>query len=121
MTLNFKLIGKRVKEIRMQQHISQAELAERIDMSVSYISHIENAKKQVSLEVLVRISNELGFTIDELLTGNQMYDHAEYQTDMDILMADCTSYEKRIIFELALAIKASIRENACLIEKDESF
>ena len=50
-----------------------------------------------------------------------MYDQAEYQTDMDILIADCTSYEKRIIFELVLAIKDSLRENACLIEKDESF
>jgi len=34
MSLNFKLIGRRVKETRKLRRISQAELAERIDKSV---------------------------------------------------------------------------------------
>jgi transcriptional regulator with XRE-family HTH domain len=119
MLLNFKLIGRQVKESRMRLHISQAELAERIDMSVSYISNIENAKKQASLESLVRISNELGTTINELLCGNQIHDSDEYHTDMDLLMSDCSNYEKRIIFELARATKAILRDNACMIEKKE--
>lgn len=115
MAVNFTLVGKRVKVIRIQQDISQAELAERAYMSVSFISRIENVKKKASLESLVHISNVLGITIDELLSGNQIYDPAEYQTDMDILMADCTSYEKRTILDMVRALKASLRENACLI------
>jgi transcriptional regulator with XRE-family HTH domain len=113
-SLNFKLIGRRVKESRIRRHISQAELAERIELSVSYISYIENAKKQASLNVLVRISNELGITVDELLCGNQIYDSSEYHTDMELLMSDCSSYEKRVIFELAHAIKAVLRGNQVL-------
>lgn len=112
MSLNFKLIGRRVKETRKQQHLSQAELAERIDVSLSYISYIENAKKQASLGVLVLIANELGITIDNLLCGNQLHDSEEYRTDMELLMSDCSSYEKRVIFELAYAIKTILRNNS---------
>ena len=35
----------------------------------------------------------------------------EYQTDIDLLMADCTSTEKRYIFEVLSAIKNILRIN----------
>ncbi len=111
MSLNFILIGRRVKESRLQKGISQADLAEQIDMSVSYISRIETAEKQASLEALVRIANALGITVDHLLNGNQENDPVEYLADLVQLMEGCTSYEKRIIYDVALAIKKSLLEN----------
>ena len=42
-SVNHRQIGYRIKEVREQNHISQAQLAEMTDLSVSYISHIENA------------------------------------------------------------------------------
>lgn len=117
MPINFNIIGIRVKETRMLNRMSQAELAERIDMSVSYISYIETAKKQASLDALVRIANALAVTVDYLLNGNQANDSAEYQTDWARLMKGCTSYEKRIIYEVASATKKSLIENKCLLIK----
>ncbi len=111
MSLNFKIIGLRVKKARLHNRMSQAVLAERIDMSVTYISHIETAKKQASLEALVRIANVLGVTVDYLLNGNQANDPAEYWTDLTWLIEDCTNYEKRIIYEIASATKKILLEN----------
>lgn len=110
-SINFIIIGRRVKESRLWKGISQADLAEQINMSVSYISRIETAKKQASLEALVRIANALGVTVDHLLNGNQINDPAEYQVDMARLMEGCTSCEKRIIYEIALAAQKSLLEN----------
>ena len=45
-SVNHRQIGYRIKEVREQNHISQAQLAEMTDLSVSYISHIENAKRK---------------------------------------------------------------------------
>ena len=45
MFVNFTHIGRRVKEVRNVKGMSQAELAEQIDMSVPYISLIETAAK----------------------------------------------------------------------------
>ena len=49
--------------------------------------------------------------MDELLNGKQMYNPTEYQTDMDLLLADCSNYEKRIIYEVAKAVKTILRDN----------
>lgn len=118
MSLNFIIIGRRVKEFRLQKRMSQADLAEQVNMSVSYLSRIETAKKRVSLESLVRIADVLGVTVDNLLTGNQSNDQAEYQTDLARLIEDCTSYEKRVIYEIALATKKSLLENNWMQRKD---
>lgn len=117
MSLNFILIGRRVKESRLQKGMSQADLAEQIDMSVSYISRIETAEKQASLEALVRIANAIGITVDHLLNGNQTNDPVEYLADLMQLMEGCTSCEKRIIFGVALATKKSLFENRSLLCK----
>ncbi len=118
MVVNIKIIGRRVKESRIQKHMSQADLAERIDMSVTYISHIETAKKQASLESLVRIADVLGVTVDNLLNGNQANDATEYRTELAQLFEGCTSYEKRIIYEIASATKKSLLENKWLQNKN---
>jgi len=111
MALNSKFIGRMIKESRIQKHMSQAVLAELIDMSVAYISYIETAKKQASLEALVRIAEVLGVTVDTLLTGNQVNDSTEYHTEMALLFKGCSSYEKRIVYEISLAAKKSLVEN----------
>ena len=111
MDVNFKLIGKRIQEVRKQQEMTQAELAALTDMSDSYISYIETAKKQASLESLVRISNALGITVDELLSGNQLHNPTDYQTDIDLLMEECSLLERRFIYELISVAKYIIRNN----------
>ena len=43
-SVNHKQIGYRIKEVREQNNFSQARLAEETELSISYISHIENAQ-----------------------------------------------------------------------------
>ena len=120
MDINFKLIGKRIKDVRKQRSLTQADLAELTGMSNSYISYIETAKKQASLESLVQISNALGVTVDELLCGNQLYSPTDYQTDIDLLMDDCSLLERRFIYELISVAKYIIRNNGWeLIETEK--
>ena len=118
MPINYPLIGIRIKETRNQQGISAEELAELADLSSVYISYIENAKRKPSLESLVKICNALGITLDELLYGNLLYNPTEYQTDIDLLMADCSKNEQRFIFLILSAVKDILRSNDwSLIEK----
>ena len=102
-SVNHRQIGYRIKEVREQNHISQAQLAEMTDLSVSYISHIENAKRKASLESIIRIVNALGITVDELLAGVQMNNPAAYQTDIDRLMEGCAENEEGFIYGLISA------------------
>ena len=111
MPLNFKLIGLRVTQARTSQHMTQLELAERIERSVPYISQIETATKHASLESLASIGEVLGVTVDFLLNGDQVNDILEDQTNMAQLFNGCNSYEKRVIFQMAAATKKILLEN----------
>lgn len=119
MQINYKLIGKRIQEIRKREGLSQMALAEAAGLSCSYISYIETGKKQPSLTALLQIVNTLGITMDELLLGNQFSNSTDYQTDFDVLMEDCTLSERRFLYLLSVLAKKAIRDNDwVLMEKN---
>ena len=65
--LDFALIGRRIKEVRSEKHLTQEFLAKMTDVNVSHISNIETNKVKVSLTLLVNICNSLDVTLDYLL------------------------------------------------------
>jgi transcriptional regulator with XRE-family HTH domain len=54
-----QLLGKRVRYLRRLRNLTQAKLAEKIELSVNYISEIENGTASPSFEVLVKLANIL--------------------------------------------------------------
>lgn len=119
MAINYKLIGRRIQEIRKFQEMSQAELAEYTDLSAPYISHIETGLKKASLESLIRIANVLGVTVDQLLNGNQWNDRKQYISEITKLLQDCSGSDRRIIFDMAVALKKSLHDNKLTAPRDE--
>lgn len=67
MTINYQMLGKRIKDRRKELGLSQERLAELAELSIPHMSHIETGKTKVSLSSLVAISNALGVTVDALL------------------------------------------------------
>ena len=111
MNLNYKAIGRRIREARLSAKISQAALAEKADVSPQYISLVENGKKQISLTVLAGIATALSVSTDRLLTdsfdtGRQIPDQ-----ELEALLAGCNGYERKVIMEIAAAAKRSLIEN----------
>ena len=109
--INYALIGKRIREIRMQMKLSQASLAEMSGLSVTYISHIETAYKKASLSSLVQIADAIGISVDEMLYGNQSAFKADYQLETTLLIQECNSSEKRFIFLLTSSIISILKDN----------
>lgn len=56
-------IGRRIRKLRKKDDLSQQELAERLGISKSEISRIENGKQNLSLERLQRVLNALGHKV----------------------------------------------------------
>lgn len=68
--MDYKRLGKRIREERLRLNLTQAQLAEDIDISDTYMGAIERGERCLTLDTLVRLVNRLGVTIDYLLTDS---------------------------------------------------
>jgi transcriptional regulator with XRE-family HTH domain len=62
-------LGKRIAELRERRGRLQKELAETAGLSVSFLSEVENDRRTPGAEVLLRIADALGASLDYLLRG----------------------------------------------------
>lgn len=115
--MNYRLLGRRIQERRAYQRISQEKLAEMIDVSVTYVCAVENARKHPSLKTLVNIANALETTPDFLLYGNLQHDASQSKNEFGELLQDCNLYERYVIIALAKCLKATLREIASVAEQ----
>lgn len=58
--------GRRIKELRLKQNISQEELAFRCGLSKNYISDVERGTRNVSLKSIEKIANGFVVNLKEL-------------------------------------------------------
>lgn len=103
----YNVIGKNVKKYRKMKKLTQAQLAEQIDYSLSFISSLESKKYQTfSLGALWRISLILGvdmykLCIDEDVDNkeyivNYKCDKCDYNTDIPSELLNMSNIAKNI-------------------------
>lgn len=115
MEIDFIVLGKRIKEIRTRNQISQEELSYRADVTPQYISIVETGKKKVSLQVLVNIADALEVSVDELLIGNQASEMQAVWLEVSNLLEDCNRYEKRVVHDQIVSLVKTLKENRKLL------
>ena len=62
-------MGARIAALRRHAGLSQAELAQRLQISASAMGMYEQGRREPSAQVLVEIARILGVSTDYLLTG----------------------------------------------------
>jgi len=65
--IDYKKIGKRVRQARLKKNLNQSQLAELVDCSNNHISHIEVGQTKVSLPLLLQLSHALDESLDYFL------------------------------------------------------
>ena len=76
-----KLLGKRIRELRIQKGLKQEQLAEMVDMEPASICNIENGKNYPSFMNLEKIINVLGVSFIEVFQFDQ------HQEKIDLINA----------------------------------
>lgn len=59
-----KVVGREIKEARQALGLTQAEVAERLDVSPSYISAVEAGRRNLTIGQLANIANAMRLGID---------------------------------------------------------
>ncbi len=62
-----KKLGQNIKLIRLHRKMSQGDICRKLDMDRSYMSAIENGKKNITIQQLERLAQALGVSVDKLL------------------------------------------------------
>jgi len=68
MTSLRKQFGQRLREIRKQRDLTQERLAERLDISVDFLSLMERGIHAPSFDTLEKISKRLRISVADLFT-----------------------------------------------------
>lgn len=114
--LDYRDIGRRIRAARMEYGISQEALAEKAGVGTSHISHIETGKSIASLQTFVDILNALNCSADELLCIEVKKARPIYDSWIAEQLADCSQEEIKLITELILTTKDTLRRLKSLNE-----
>ena len=95
-----KAVGRRIKEAREKRHLTQEELAARIDISPTHVSVIERGTKIPRLDTFVAIANALEVSGYALLLD--VVDHAaeSQASDLSAALEGLPWEEKRRILKV---------------------
>lgn len=68
--MDYKRLGEKIREERLRLNLTQAALAEAIDISDTYMGAIERGERSLTLGTLVRLVNRLGVSVDYMLSDS---------------------------------------------------
>lgn len=106
--MNYYEIGQRIRKFRKACNLSQEELAEKVGISTTHMSHIETGNTKLSLPVFVDIANALCVQTDELLHDEPRGSKGDLREKIDEVLDTCTLREAYILLDIMKSAKVSL-------------
>ena len=103
MSIDYFLIGERIKEARKKKGWSQEKLAEEIDVAVAFISRAERGHG-INLKRLAQISEELEVPLEYLISGVTIKAENYLTKELSEIIAKCNPEKQRLIYNIAKTI-----------------
>ena len=99
--MDYQALGKRIKEARTKNKLTQAKLAELCNVSHNHLACIEIGKTHPSLLLLIDICNILHVSPTELLQDS-LNTHNEYvEQQLNLEQLNCTAEELKFAKAIA--------------------
>lgn len=108
--LDYFGIGQRIRKFRRAYNLSQEQLAERIGISTTHMSHIETGNTKLSLPVLVDIAKELNVQTDELIYDMPQITKTSLNAEIINLLSSCSVHDMHILLDTIKAVKISLEK-----------
>lgn len=99
-----KLLGKRIREIRIAKKLTQEELSELTDIGASSISKIESGHFHPTDENLERIAKALKVEPYKLYMFNHQKDTKELLQDIQAMLNKATEEEIKLAYKVLSGI-----------------
>ena len=109
--MDYYAIGQRIRKIRKARGLSQENLAEKVGISTTHMSHIETGNTKMSLPTFVEIAAALEVRTDEILYEDRAESRSASIAYITELLDNCTTQQVRIIEDIVKAAKESLNKN----------
>lgn len=108
--MDYFKIGQRIRKMRKAQGLSQDELASKIGISTTHMSHIETGNTKLSLPVLVDIATVLEVRTDDLLFDNARDSISQTSEELQELLNCCSPSQARTLLDILKSAKIALEK-----------
>ena len=100
MNIDYKLIGERIKRARKAKGMTQELLAERLNVSIGYVSQVERGITKISLDLLGAISGILNTDIAHFITESAISSNAYMESELISEIRKLDNRKKKFVLEM---------------------
>ena len=108
---DYIVIGRRIKNTRIARNLTQEELADKIDVSIAFMSRVERGSSQINLKRLTQIAEILNVSPGFLLTGSNTASKDYLREDFRQVLDRCTPEQQRLIYEISELVSRTNFDN----------
>lgn len=105
-------IGKFIAECRKKNNLTQAQLAERLNITDRAISKWENGKSMPDTSIMIELCSELNINVNDLLCGEKIskdaYNKQLEQNIIDMIKQKEASDKRLLTMEIVMGVLISI-------------
>jgi transcriptional regulator with XRE-family HTH domain len=110
----------RLREVRVQRGMTQAQLADRAEVSVAYVGRLERGGAAPGVDLVARLAAALGLKAAELLPAEDPPDAKEVLRDQARLLFDgVVQTDDEALLGLLVQLLSRLSQTAASSEQDE--
>lgn len=102
--VDYKIIGERLKKARINIHMTQEALADKMEVSIAFLSRVERGSSHINLKRLSQICEILRVSEGEILHGTASNSKNYLEKDFKELLDKTTNDKKELIYRIAKTI-----------------
>lgn len=104
MALDYTIIGERLKKARTDKKMTQEKLAEKLDVSIAFLSRIERGNSHVNLKRLSQICEILGVSEGYILNGTSSNSENYLTSEFNDILNSVSPKKQKLIYKMAKVI-----------------
>ena len=104
MELDYHVIGERLRKARLEKNYTQEYLAEKMNVSVAFLSRIERGSSHINLKRLTEICKLLEISEGEVLNGSVTNPETYLISEFNLLFKGCPPEKLKLIYNIAKLI-----------------
>lgn len=104
MSIDYSIVGERLKKARLSKNLTQEKIAEQLDVSVAFLSRIERGSSQINLKRLTQLCTILDVSEGYILSGISENSKSYLEEDFKELLKKCSPEKQKLIYSIAKTI-----------------